>query len=81
MLLSPRSPPPSSRRRTNGEHVRRRSSTGVLGPKLRTRDRESFKAKLLLADVLGESSSLQIVEGKFDVIYLGSVLHLSALKT
>lgn len=40
------------------------------------RDRETFKAKFLLADVFDESSPLQALEEKLDVIYLGSVLHL-----
>ena len=39
-------------------------------------DRASMKAQFVQADILDQGSTLGQLEGKIDVIYLGSVLHL-----
>ena len=40
------------------------------------RDKETIKAHLFTADVFDEHGALDMLEGKIDVIYLGSFLHI-----
>ena len=40
------------------------------------RDKDTIKAHLFTADVFDEHSALDMLEGKIDVIYLGSFLHI-----
>ena len=44
------------------------------------RDRDTMKARFLKADVLEAESALDSLEGKIDVVYAGSVLHLFGWK-
>ena len=40
------------------------------------RDRETMKAQFVQADLLEPTSALDVLDGKVDVVYLGSLLHL-----
>jgi hypothetical protein len=39
-------------------------------------DRDTFKAKFIVADILDSQSPLQELDGKMDIVYIGLFLHL-----
>ena len=40
------------------------------------RDRETIKAQFMKADILSEKSPLNALDGRIDIMWIGSVLHL-----